>query len=79
MTSFLQISVADNGIGIPAEYQSKIFDKFFRVPHGNKHNIKGYGLGLSYVSHIVKKHHGDIDVHSHIDKGSTFIVNLPTK
>jgi two-component system, OmpR family, phosphate regulon sensor histidine kinase PhoR len=78
-TSFLQISIADNGIGIPAEYQSKIFDKFFRVPHGNKHNIKGYGLGLSYVSHIIKKHNGDIDVHSENGKGSTFVVNLPTK
>jgi two-component system phosphate regulon sensor histidine kinase PhoR len=45
--------VKDNGIGIPAEYKEKVFDKFFRVPHGDQHNVKGYGLGLSYVAHII--------------------------
>ncbi len=75
----LQVIVSDNGIGIPAAYQDRIFDKFFRVPHGNKHNIKGYGLGLSYVSHIIKKHHGSIEVDSMEDKGSTFIISLPVR
>jgi two-component system, OmpR family, phosphate regulon sensor histidine kinase PhoR len=77
--SHVEMKVADNGIGIPLEYQDKIFDKFFRVPHGNKHNIKGYGLGLSYVSHIISKHHGYIEVDSEEGKGSTFVVNLPFK
>lgn len=76
---FLQLLVTDNGIGIPEEYQEKVFDKFFRVPHGDKHNIKGYGLGLSYVAHIIKKHHGYIDVDSEENKGSTFVINLPFK
>lgn len=75
--NFLQVRITDKGIGIPKEYQHKIFDKFFRVPHGDQHNIKGYGLGLSYVSHIVKKHHGYIEVESEEGKGSTFVINLP--
>lgn len=78
-TNFIQVLVSDDGIGIPLEYHDKIFDKFFRVPHGNKHNIKGYGLGLSYVSHIIKRHHGYIEVDSEEGKGSTFVVNLPFK
>jgi two-component system, OmpR family, phosphate regulon sensor histidine kinase PhoR len=72
----LELKVADNGIGIPAEYHDKIFDKFFRVPHGNTHNIKGYGLGLSYVHHVIKKHGGSIDITSEEGKGSTFTINL---
>jgi two-component system, OmpR family, phosphate regulon sensor histidine kinase PhoR len=73
----LELSVADNGIGIPNEYKGKVFDKFFRVPTGNKHNIKGYGLGLSYVAEVVKRHHGFITVDSELDKGSTFTVKIP--
>jgi two-component system, OmpR family, phosphate regulon sensor histidine kinase PhoR len=69
--------VADNGIGIEPEYQSKIFDKFFRVPTGNKHVVKGYGLGLSYVSHIIAQHKGTIHVESELNKGSTFIIKIP--
>jgi two-component system phosphate regulon sensor histidine kinase PhoR len=74
---YLEIRVADNGIGIEKEYKNKIFEKFFRVPSGNRHNIKGYGLGLSYVSHIVQRHMGFIEVESEVNKGSTFSVKLP--
>jgi two-component system phosphate regulon sensor histidine kinase PhoR len=71
------LQVKDAGIGIAPEYQTKIFDKFFRVPHGNVHNAKGYGLGLSYVSHVVKKHHGSIEVQSASGEGSTFTASFP--
>ena len=74
---FVIISVADNGIGIPAAYKGKVFDKFFRVPSNNHHNIKGYGLGLSYVQHIVLQHGGMISVDSTEGKGSTFTIKLP--
>lgn len=76
-SQYLEIRVTDNGIGIAKEYKSKIFEKFFRVPSGNRHNIKGYGLGLSYVSHILHRHGGFIEVESELDKGSTFSVKLP--
>ncbi len=72
----LELKVHDNGIGIPAEYKEKVFDKFFRVPHGNTHNIKGYGLGLSYVHHVIQKHNGTIEIESEEGKGCSFIVNL---
>lgn len=74
---FLEIRIADNGIGIAPEYKTKIFEKFFRIPNGNRHNIKGYGLGLSYVSHIVQRHMGFIEVESELGKGSTFSVKIP--
>ncbi|MBI2729931.1 MAG: HAMP domain-containing histidine kinase [Sphingobacteriales bacterium] len=74
---YVEINITDNGKGIPAEYKNKVFDKFFRVPDGNKHNIKGYGLGLSYVNHIVQRHQGFIEVESELGKGSTFSVKLP--
>lgn len=73
------LSIADNGIGIAPQHQTKIFEKFFRVPTGNKHNIKGYGLGLSYVAEVVKSHKGSIRVESEPEKGSTFIVELPVR
>jgi two-component system phosphate regulon sensor histidine kinase PhoR len=72
----LVIKIADNGIGIANEHRHKIFDKFFRVPHGNTHNIKGYGLGLSYVQEVVLSHGGSIDVKSEEGKGSVFMVTL---
>jgi len=73
----VELAVTDNGIGIPAEFQEKIFDKFFRVPHGDTHNAKGYGLGLSYVAQVIRKHQGTINVESEAGKGSRFLVRLP--
>lgn len=73
----LQMVVADSGIGIPKDYKDKVFEKFFRVPKGNAHNVKGYGLGLAYVNSVIQKHQGTIQVESKEGKGSRFVISLP--
>lgn len=74
----IYITVSDNGIGIPHKYQAKIFDKFYRVPTGDIHNVKGFGLGLHYVKSIIEKHQGRIEIKSEVNKGTTFTIILPS-
>lgn len=71
------MTVEDNGIGIEPEYREKVFEKFFRVPHGDTHNAKGYGLGLSYVAQVIKKHGGEIRAESNTEGGAKFIITIP--
>jgi signal transduction histidine kinase len=73
----LEITIADNGIGIAKEDQKKIFDKFFRVSTGNRHDVKGFGLGLAYVKKMVTELGGEISVESQLNVGTKFIIILP--
>ncbi len=75
----ISLAISDNGVGIPQEFHGKIFEKFFRMPTGDVHTIKGYGLGLSYVQGVLKAHNGKINVESEPGKGSTFTILLPKK
>ncbi len=74
---FVTVAISDRGIGIPREEQEKIFDKFYRVSTGMVHDVKGSGLGLSLVKHIIEAHRGKITVESEQGKGSTFTLYLP--
>ncbi len=73
---YVIIEIVDQGIGIPKQYQDKVFDRFFRVPQGDIHNTKGYGLGLNYVKEVVNKHQGKVEMESELNLGTTIRVRL---
>jgi len=75
----ISIEVSDEGIGMTKEQTKRIFDQFYRVPTGNLHDVKGFGLGLSYVNDIIEQMNGNIKVISEKDRGTTFVINLPFK
>jgi len=78
-TKNLYLKFIDCGIGIDKKYHNKIFKKFFRIPTGNVHNVKGFGLGLNYVLSIVKKHNWKINLESSLNNGSIFTIRIPLK
>jgi len=73
----VQVIVKDKGVGMSAEDRKHIFDKFYRVHTGNLHDVKGFGLGLSYVKALITAHNGQVDVKSELGKGSSFILFFP--
>jgi len=73
----IKVAVQDNGIGIPESTQESLFDKFYRVPTGNLHDVKGFGLGLYYVKHICDQHNWTIDITSQPERGTTITFKIP--
>ncbi|MFT6806917.1 MAG: signal transduction histidine kinase [Saprospiraceae bacterium] len=73
------LSVLDNGVGVSKDYQSKVFNRFFRVPSEDRHNVKGHGLGLHYVKTIVERHGGNVKVFDGAVKGSCFAIVIPKR
>jgi signal transduction histidine kinase len=73
------LTVSDRGPGIPESYQQKVFEKFFRVPTGDRHNVKGHGLGLSYAAQVMKQHGGTIGVKNRAEGGCIFTLSFPKK
>jgi two-component system phosphate regulon sensor histidine kinase PhoR len=76
---YLIIEISDNGVGISKENQKFIFDKFYRVPTGDVHDVKGFGLGLFYVRSIIEKHGGKVTLKSTFGEGTVFSIYLPLK
>jgi two-component system phosphate regulon sensor histidine kinase PhoR len=74
---YIYVAIEDKGIGIAKEHQAKIFERFYRVPTGNLHNVKGFGLGLNYVKEMVRLHKWEIDVNSEVGHGTTFVIKIP--
>jgi two-component system, OmpR family, phosphate regulon sensor histidine kinase PhoR len=79
VANFVILSIQDKGIGIPKDAQKKVFDRFYRVPTGNIHNVKGFGLGLFYVKSVCKEHNWKISIESELGKGTTVFIKIPTK